>query len=223
MKYNLDLSKIDIREYRIFLNNQYLIPSRQILHINIDDNFKVFENRGFKNLADLKSAISTGVKIDKLSKETGISSEYLNILRRELGTFNKTGIPWKDFPLIDKQTISKLEIIGIKDTKDFYEFYYKENNEKRLSDELTISIEMIRCLISLASLVRINGMAARAAVTFYEAGYETPRDIAGSVKEEMLERITKINNEKKYYKAALGLKDMQFIIDFAKLIAHFES
>jgi hypothetical protein len=222
MKYNIDLSKMDIKKYKTFLKNQYLIPSRQTLHENIDDNFKIFENYGFKNLSDLKKSISTSAKIDKLSKETKISSDYLNILRRELGTFEKAGILFNDFPIIDSNTISKLNIRGIKDTKDFYEFYYKESNEKSISDELDISDGMIKCLISLSSLVRINGIASLAAVTFYEAGYKTIEDIICSTKEEMLEKITKINNEKNYYKAKLGLKDMQFIIDFANLIAHFE-
>lgn len=45
---------MDIQEYKKFLMNQYLIPSRQILHEHIDENFKVFEKCGFKNLFDLK-------------------------------------------------------------------------------------------------------------------------------------------------------------------------
>jgi hypothetical protein len=139
-----------------------------------------------------------------------------------LGTFDKTGVPFKDFPIIDKNTISKLDKRGIKNTKDFYEYYYRENNEKRISDELGIPIEMVQCLISLSCLVRINGIAALAAVTFYEAGFRTIKDIIGSTKEKMLEKITKVNDEKKYYKAKLGLKDMQFVVDFATLIAQFE-
>ena len=38
----------------------------------------------------------------------------------------------------------------------------------------------------------------------------------------MLEKITRVNDEKKYYKAKLGLKDMQFVIDFANMMAQFE-
>jgi len=218
----MDLRKIDIPKYKIFLKNQHLILSRQILHENIDDNFKIFENYGFKNLYDLKQAISTKTKINNLSKEIDISTEYLNILRRELGTFNKKGIPFKDFPIIDNNTISALDKKGIKNTKDFYEYYTSENNEKRVADELSISPPMISCLVLLSSLVRINGIGALAAVTFYEAGYKTINDVISSTKEEMLEKITKINNEKNYYKAKLGLKDMQFVIDFANLISHFE-
>ena len=107
MNYNLDLSKMDIQKYKTFLKGQYLIPSRQILHENIDENFKIFKNGGFKNLSDLKQAISTGTKIEKLSNETKIPSEYLNILRRELGTFDKTGVPFKDFPSLIKKPFQR--------------------------------------------------------------------------------------------------------------------
>ena len=155
---------IDIQKYKIFLKNQYLIPSRQILHENIDDNFKALESHGLKNLADLKVAVSTGVKIDKLSEETKIPRDYLNILRRELGTFDKTGI-------------------GIE---------------------------------------RINGIGPQAAVAFREAGYKTIEDIASSTKEELLGKIIKVNSEKKYYKAKLGVKDMQFVIDSANLLRQLE-
>lgn len=222
MKYDLDLSKMDIEKYKTFLKNQYLIPSRQILHKNIDENFKIFKNYGFKTLLDLKQAISTNTKIDKLSKDAKISSEYLIILKRELRTLDKKRLLLKEFPIIDDNTISKLDKKGIKNTKDFYEYYYKMNNEKKLSEELNISIEIIQCLISLSSLVRINGIAALAALTFYEAGYKTYEDIANSSKEEMLEKITKINNERNYYKAKLGLKDMQFVIDYVNMTAFLD-
>ncbi len=130
MGYNIDLCKMDIQEYKKILKNQYLIPSRQILHEHIDENFIVFEKCDFKNLFDLKQALSTSAKIDKLSKETRISSEYLNILRRELGTFDKKGILFKNFPVINTNIIKSLEKNGIKNTKDFYEYYFKEKMKK---------------------------------------------------------------------------------------------
>ena len=161
----MNLTKINIQKYKTFLKAQYLIPSRQILHESIDENFKTLENSGLKNLSDLKQAISTSAKIEKLSQKTGIQAEYLNILRRELGTFDKQGV-------------------GIE---------------------------------------RINGIGTQATKVFYEAGYKTIEDIANAAKEDMLEKITAVNDEKQYYKAKLGLKDMQFVIDYANLIEHFET
>ncbi len=223
MKYDLDLSKIDIRKYKDFLKNQYLIPSRKILHQKIDENFNNLNKYGIVNLLDLKQAVSTKDKIIKLSNGTGISQDYLNILRREIGTFDIKGIYLKDFPTIDSDIISKLDKSRIKTTKNFYEYYYTLNNEEKLSAELNISKEMIKYLIALSSLARINGIAALAAITFYEAGYKNLHDILNSTKEEMLEKITNINDAKKYYKAKLGLKDMQFIIDYVTIITSFDN
>ena len=49
MRYNIDLNQIDIQEYKTFLKKQNLIPSRQILYENIDQNFKILE-KSIKNL-----------------------------------------------------------------------------------------------------------------------------------------------------------------------------
>jgi replicative superfamily II helicase len=81
---------------------------------------------------------------------------------------------------------------------------------------------MVKCLFALSNLVRINGIASATAVTFYEAGYKSIKDIINSTKEEMLNKITKVNDEKKYYKAKLGLKDMQFVIDYANMMVQLE-
>lgn len=222
MKYDLDLSKMDIKTYQIFLKNQYLIPSRQILHEDLDKNFKIFADYGLNTLLDLKKAISTKEKLKKISSDTTISLEYLTILKRELGTFDKKVFSFENFPIIDSDITLKLAKKEIKNTKDFYEYYYKLNNEEKLSKELDIPIEIINCLISLSSLVRINGIGVLAATTFYEAGYVSIENIINSTKEDILEKVTKINNEKEYYKAKLGLKDMQFVIDFANLLKYFD-
>ena len=70
--------------------------------------------------------------------------------------------------------------------------------------------------------MRINGVGAVAARAFYEAGYKTISDIAKAPAEEMLAKVTAVNNAKQYYKAKLGVKDMQFCIDFAGLIMGFD-
>ena len=223
IQYNMDLKKIDIHQYKDFLMNQYLISKKQVLHEKIDENFKIFEDCGFKNLSDLKQALSTKTKITKLSYEKNITPEYLNLLKGEIVAFDKKGIAFKDFHIIDNDTISQLKKNSIKNTKDFYEYYYNENNEESITDELNISVEKIRCLISLSNLVRINGINSLLAVAFYEAGYKTINDIVVSKKEEMLEKITKINKEKKFKKVKFGLQEMQFVIDCANLMIYNET
>lgn len=76
-------------------------------------------------------------------------------------------------------------------------------------------------LLCLCDLVRINGVGAVAARAFYEAGYRTAADVAGAHADQMLERVSKVNEAKGYYKAKLGEKDMQFCIDFAMLLKKY--
>ena len=73
-------------------------------------------------------------------------------------------------------------------------------------------------LFCLCDLVRINGVGPVAARAFYEAGYSSTSDVAIADAEDMLEKVSAVNKVHRYYKAKLGIKDMQFCIDFALLL-----
>ena len=47
------------------------------------------------------------------------------------------------------------------------------------------------------------------------------QDVANAEAAEMLRRVTRVNAERQYYKATLGEKDMQFCIDFARLLVRY--
>lgn len=85
-----------------------------------------------------------------------------------------------------------------------------------------IEMSALQELISLCNLVRINGIGAMAARTIYESGYKNIVEIAHAKAAELLEKINAVNIDKQYYKANLGEKDMQFIIDAANMILKAE-
>jgi len=70
-------------------------------------------------------------------------------------------------------------------------------------------------------MCRINGVGPVASRIFYEAGYRTIADVAQADARKMLDAVSSINNEKKYYKGKLGENDMQFCIDDASLLIRF--
>jgi len=72
-------------------------------------------------------------------------------------------------------------------------------------------------------LVRINGVGAVAAKSFLDAGYKSISDIANTNSDEMLVGVSAVNDIKHYYKAKLDTKDMQFCIDFARIIMNIEN
>jgi hypothetical protein len=202
MKYNLDLERLSVQEYKALLKQQNLLPGRRILWQDMDKNFALFESRGIKTVAQLKKSLSTPVKIATFAIESGIPEDYLVILKREIGSLEQKPIPLSSFPGIDPSLVAKLDQAGLKTSKDYWE------QKPDASDEL----------FCLCNLVRINGVGPVAAKALYEAGYRSVLGVAGADAAVMLGKISAVNAARHYYKAKLGLKDMQFCIDFALLV-----
>ena len=205
MKYNVDLSKLTVAAYQNLLKNQNLLPGRRVLWQNIDRNFDLIQSHGVKTVEQLKKALSTPAKMARFAADTGIAEDYLTILRREVNSFEQTPVPLGAFPGIDPALVERLQANGLRNSKEYFEAGNSAADE----------------LYCLCDLVRVNGIGAVAARTFYEAGYRSATDIAKGDASEMLQKITAVNAAKHYYQAKLGLSDMQFCIDFAALLTTF--
>lgn len=205
MKYSIDLEKLSVQEYKELLKMQNLLPGRRILWQDIDQNFTKIENDNIKTVEQLRKTLSTPIKIAAFASSSGISEDYLLILKRELSSFEQKPIPLADFLGIDPALIEQLNKIGIGNSREYYESGLSTSDE----------------LFCLSDLVRVNGIGAIAARAFYEAGYQSVTDIAAARAEEMLSKISAVNEIHHYYKAKLGIKDMQFCIDFAVLLTNY--
>jgi len=219
MTYSVDFGKLVIEEYRELLRNQNLLPGRKALHQNLDAYFFSITKVGIKNLKELTKAISTSPKLKSFSEKTGISEDYLVLLRREIGALEPKSVYLTDFPGMDSKITDALLRAGIKASKDYYELYTAPCDCGRVSKTLAISEDMALTLFCLCSLVRINGIGAAAARCFYEAGFRSVSDIVDASAEDMLVKVSRVNSENHYYKAKLGTKDMQFCIDSAKILS----
>lgn len=222
MPYGVDLNKVTLEVYKDILKKQVLLPSRKALQTDIDDVFKHIRREGVHTMLDLKQALSTTGRITSFSERLNIPMDYLTLLRREIGSFEPKSVRLADFPEIPLDTLQAMRQNGLMTTKDFYDFCQENADKAITSFKLALPMSEIEKLCCLSNLVRINGVGAIAARSFYEAGYKCVPSIAETTAEEMLERVTKVNQQKKYYKNPLGLKDMQYCIDYAKLIVSFE-
>jgi hypothetical protein len=205
MPYNLDLSALSVPQYKELLKQQNLLPGRRMLLQDIDHNFDVIGKQGIVNMAHLKKQLSAPKRLASFAATTGISEEYLVLLKREIGSLEQKPVPIASFPGMDRAEVARLKSMSITTSKDYYE------GAPSVSDELSC----------LCDLVRINGVGAVAAKVFYEAGYRSVAEIACADAGVMLERVSEVNDEKHYYKARLGVKDMQFCIDFAALLMKY--
>lgn len=222
MPYGVDLSKITIDQYKEILKKQVLLPSRKLLQSNIDETFKTIRRDGVHTLLDLKQALSTSGRMTSFSERLNIPMDYLTLLRREIGSFEPKSVRLAEFPEIPMDTLQAMRQNGLMTSKDFFDFCQENSDKAITSFKLALSMGEIEKLCCLSNLVRINGVGAVAARSFLEAGYKCLPSIAETSAEVMLERVKAVNDKKQYYKNPLGLKDMQYVIDYAKLIVSFE-
>lgn len=204
MSYCLDLSRISIVEYKALLKQQTLLPGRRMLLDGIDAHFSALAAQNVATLAELRQRISTPQKCATLGSATGIPEEYLVLLKRESGSLEQKPVLLAAFPGVEEQLVSVLRENGILNSRDYYERGAQQGE-----------------LFCLCDLVRINGVGALAARAFYEAGFRSVQDVANAYAVEMLRRISEVNAQRNYYKATLSEKDMQFCIDFAKLLIRY--
>jgi len=204
MHYSLDLSRIPLATYQTLLANQNLLPGRRILLDGLHRNFETLSAEHIETLLQLKQRLSAPPKLAALAAATGISVEYLTILKREIGSLEQKPVQLSAFPGLDETLLASLRELGIVTSKDGFE--HQEANSE---------------LFCLCDLARINGVGGVAARAFYEAGYRGVADVAAASAAEMLARVSAANDEHGYYKAKLGEKDMQFCIDFARLMERF--
>lgn len=221
VEYTLNLKNITLQNYKELISNQNLLPGRKILQEDLDARFAAIRQAGTATVFELKNALSTPAKLSAFAGETGLSEAYLTILRREIGSLEQKPVPLGDFPGVEVNIIGVLNQAAIKTSKDFFDFYHN-SSAFGAAGSMNIPQDTVDELYALSNLVRINGVGAVAARAFYEAGYKTISDIAKAPAEEMLAKVTAVNNAKQYYKAKLGVKDMQFCIDFAGLIMGFD-
>ncbi len=207
MPYNLDLSVISVQEYKELLKKQNLLPGRVMLRCDLESNFSIIERQGISTVAQLKGQLSSKGKLTLFAAATGISERYLTVLKREIGSLEQKPLMFSSFPEIDAAVIADLNSRGIKTTKDYIDA------SAPCTDEL----------FCLCDLTRINGVGAVAARAFYEAGYRSAKDVAQGNAAEMLKGISAVNDTQHYYRAKLGIKDMQFCIDYASLLVRYEA
>lgn len=222
MSYTIDMKSIPVRTYFKILKTQDLLPGRRILLNDIEINFQKIIDTGISNLFELKNRLSTPQKISAFSSASAISEDYLTMLKREMGSLEQKPVLISEFPGIHSETVSRLSNHNIRTSKDFFDLCILNEHVGAVHTKTGISENEISELSCLCNLVRINGVGAIAAKTIYESGYKSVREIAQADAADMLKRVSEVNSDRHYYKAKLGVNDMQFVINFANLILDVE-
>lgn len=216
MGYYIDLKSISIDTYKEILKAADLIPSWKILEKNIDKNFDVIKKHNINNLDELLTAFKDKTKIQEFSNKSGLPENYLAVLKRVVNGYRQKPNRLKDFVCISETVVHKLEKSGVKNTLKLYEEILTANKRNELSKKTGISDSEVMLLTKLTDLSRIRWVNHTFAYVLLEAGYDTAEKVADADYQELYETVKQLNEERKIYKAHIGVLDMKRCIDSAK-------
>lgn len=213
MGYYIDFSKITLDKFKMMLESTYLLPSQQILKDKMDSRFEVIKSQDINNLEQLKQALKNKNKINSFSKETSLPVDYLTVLRRVIKSYHPTPRKIKDFIELSKETKDKLENIGIKTTPQLYDKLAAKVDRNTLKKELDVDDEEILLLAKLADVSRLRYVNPAFATLLVNSDYDTVSNIRNADYQELYKELVRINEDKKFYKGRINLKDMKFLVN----------
>lgn len=216
MGYYIDLKKISIEKYKSILGSMDLLPSWKILENNIEENLERIQKLDIHNLDELTQAIKTKNKLQDFSQKSGLSVEYLTILRRVINGYIPKPNKFRDFPNIDERIVKKLEAINVKNTLQLYDKVLTLKQRTNLSNTTKISLEQLDRLARLTDLSRIKWVNHTFAYVLYESGFQSAEEVAKADYKEIYEKVKAVNLEQKIYKGTVGLNDMKRCVEAAK-------
>ncbi len=211
-QYYIDFEKFSLQKLKKSLQKRNMIPSRVILKQDIEERFKILESNGIRTLKELIGALKSKQKIDRFSNQTGLTVEYLTILKREANSYHPNPIKLSKFPGIDNKIIESLEKIGIGNTKQYFNKIHNLTGTKQLTDEMGISKQKLDELASLSDLTRLYGVGPVFARILYDVGIKSVNSFIKYSSEEFIE----IYENKTNRKADFSESDIGFSIEFAK-------
>ncbi|MEP1097025.1 MAG: DUF4332 domain-containing protein [Cyclobacteriaceae bacterium] len=216
MSYYRDLKDISIEQYKQILRSADMIPSWMVLKENIDECMEAIKDCDIQNLDELKTAVKNKDKVQEFAQQSGLSIDYLSVLRRVVNGYHPKPNRIKDFPNISEETVAKLQELGYKNTLQLYDAILTKEKRKKLSLETGISIGEIRQLGSMTDLSRIRWVNHTFAYVLKEAGYDSAESVASADYQEMYETIIKLNREREIYKGNIGAHDMKLCVEAAQ-------
>lgn len=215
LKYHMDLDTFSLLKLKNLFKTTRLLPSQTILQEKIDERFKILEENGIQTLKQLQNVLKTKSHIQSFTKATGLTTEYLNILRREVNSYQPKPINIKEFPGIDPDVVRKLLKKGIKNTLQLFPHVLTQKDRGALAEQNQISYEEILELTKLTDVVRTKWVGPKFARLLIESPYDTVEKIAVSNPEELFQALVRTNEECQIYKGKFGIEDLRLWINVA--------
>ncbi|MDJ0757507.1 MAG: DUF4332 domain-containing protein [Ardenticatenaceae bacterium] len=219
MGYYIDLNRISLNEFTHMLKTADLLPSQQILMVDLDQRFETIKAQNITTVAALKKILKTKKKVEQFASATSLPLDYLTVLRRTINSYHPQPRKLRDFPDLDQKTIAKLEHIGIKTTVDLYEKIVSLEARDALKKQLDIDDEEALLLTRLTDVCRIRYVNQAFATLLIHSEFDTVEKIQKANYQDLHSKLIELNEGKKYYRGIIGLNDMKFFVNDAQNVA----
>lgn len=216
--FSIDLSKFSLGDFTSILKNTELIPSRRILQDGIDEFMAQVSRTGMKNVGELNSLLKRKNKYPELSRSFGVTEDYLNILRREIGSYESKPVVLSRLGILDSSEVDGLRDSRIKNTKDLYQRAAAPEDRRRISAETGVDIVRIESALTYADLLRIYGVGSVFARFFISIGIPSVEGFLASSNDEVLKGYKDSIGTSEYPGPDLRVVDLEFCRRFGRLL-----
>lgn len=218
MAYHIDAENISLDDLYKRIEATDLVPSRACLPHRIREKMKAFEKQGINTLASLREELKTSKWLAALAEATGIDTQYLTLLRREIeGYFPKpAALKVLDWLPIDE--IVKLNQNEIGDIASLYEMTSSAEKRSKLAKLTGVDTTTLEILTRLADLMRVQWVSPTFARMLIAAGYDSAAKIAAANADDLCEALSSINAGNRFFKGKIGLRDIKRLVQAASYV-----
>ena len=214
--YYLDLRDISLEQYKQTLKAAELIPSRRILKQEIDSRLSRLQEEGISNLAEFLSAANSAEKIAGIARNTGLSEQYLTILRREVNALLPKPRNLRDFPGVEGAVVDKLAALGINNSKQLFNSAWSKVQRAELAERAGIGAGELLELVKLSDLSRVYGVGPVFARLLYDAGMDSVAAIARADSAQLFDKLAAAYLAAGNSRVDFKERDISFCIQMAR-------
>jgi hypothetical protein len=218
-RYTLDPDQMDLEQFIQLTRSRKMLPSRIELHQQMDFRFGVLRQSGIAKLGELLRILGSKTKLEGYSEESGLSVDYLVLLKREAGSYLARPFPLSGFPGIPFEYTEILKSKGFANTRDFFEKVQSDQQQAEVSTECGIPLARLKELHALCDLSRITGVGGVFARVVHEAGIRSAREFADTDANTHFRKYKAVIDKYGYAAGHFSEEDIQYCIDYSRVIA----
>jgi len=216
MGYYVNLETITLEEFFSKLQEVSVLPSQKVLRETPEEKCSCLQKHGIHHLDQLEAALKSKRRIAELLTKTGLTLDYLTLMRRELDRYHPRPIVFAEIPGLKQHVLERLGRNNTRNTMHLFDMVITAENRQHLADRTGITLEEVAELTRLTDVSRIMWTTPAFARLLIEAGYDCVEKIADADYRAMYERLAAVNSAKSYYRGRLTERDIWLFIRYAK-------